>query len=173
MDTKGLSWGTILRNKEYLALDVEGKARALLSLRHPEDQRFHSEFMERNVTLVSATQHSATTVSAVYKFTVDRFYANGGNTLHGGAQAAIYDMLTSITLQTICTPELWVSAGVSRTLNVSYLRPAPIGMELLCECEVVATGKSLSLQRGVMKRVSDGAVISTCEHHKVAVPSRL
>jgi len=57
--------------------------------------------------------------------------------------------------------------GVSRTLNCTYLRPAPLGAEVLIECEVVAVGRRLVQLRGVMRR-PDGEreVYATCEHGK-------
>jgi acyl-coenzyme A thioesterase PaaI-like protein len=171
-DTSDLTWWTIIAHPTYQSLPGLEKLKALLSLPERGEARFLSRFMkDPKLIPVSFNQTSPQTVTAAFTFTVDIFYCNGGDNLHGGAQAAIYDMLTSVVFQTVCTPDFWVGAGVSRTLNVSYLRPAPVGLEVLCEIEVVAAGKSLSLQRATMKRVSDGAPLSTCEHHKVAVPT--
>lgn len=77
-----------------------------------------------------------------------------------------------MAMQAIGKQDFWLNGGVSRTLNVSYLRPAPEGEDLLLECEVVHMGKTLALLRAVLKRESDGAVISTCEHNKAAVPTK-
>lgn len=55
---------------------------------------------------------------------------------------------------------------MSRTLNVTYLRPMPVGEKILIECELVSIGKTMSTIRGVMRRASDGAVTATCEHGK-------
>jgi acyl-coenzyme A thioesterase 13 len=84
----------------------------------------------------------------------------------------IYDICTSITLQAISKPGLFLNGGVSRVLSVSYLRPAPEGTELELEAEVVSAGKNLAMLRGVLRRASDGAAISTCEHNKVAVKAK-
>jgi acyl-coenzyme A thioesterase PaaI-like protein len=56
---------------------------------------------------------------------------------------------------------------VSRTLNTTYLRPAPLGTEVRIECEIVQLGQRLCTLRGTMRRASDGAVLATCEHGKV------
>ncbi|GAB7364916.1 hypothetical protein MBLNU230_g5706t1 [Neophaeotheca triangularis] len=133
------------------------------------DARFTTPFMTQNLSLISATVLSKTSCKVIFRFPVTRLYCNTSGNLHGGAQATIFDMLTSISLTPIATPEFWMNGGVSRTLNVSYLRPAPEGETLECECEVVHAGKALALIRGVFRRVSDGAVVSTCEHHKAAV----
>lgn len=34
------------------------------------------------------------------------------------------------------------------------------------DSQVVQAGKRLGLSKGVLKREKDGAIISTCEHHK-------
>lgn len=58
--------------------------------------------------------------------------------------------------------------GVSRTLNVTYMRPAKSGEEVLIECEIIQVGKNLATLRGVMRRKSDGQILSVCEHGKVS-----
>lgn len=63
-------------------------------------------------------------------------------------------------------PGFWFNLGVSVTLNCSYLRPIPSGTTILIECELLNIGKTLSTLRGVMKRESDGAVLTSCEHGK-------
>ena len=61
---------------------------------------------------------------------------------------------------------------MSRVLTVTYLRPAPEGEELLLECDVVHMGKKLSMLKGTLKRERDGAIVSTCDHNKAAVPTK-
>ena len=63
----------------------------------------------------------------------------------------------------------WAFAGVSRTLNVTYIRPIPAGEEVIIESEVVHAGKRLCSIKGVMKRKTDGAILATCEHGKVSI----
>jgi acyl-coenzyme A thioesterase 13 len=58
---------------------------------------------------------------------------------------------------------------VTRTLNVTFLRPAPEGTKVLIESEVVHAGKRLCALRGVMKREDNGAVIAVCEHGKATI----
>ncbi|KAK4129999.1 hypothetical protein BT67DRAFT_446108 [Trichocladium antarcticum] len=87
--------------------------------------------------------------------------------LHGGCAATIFDFCTSTPLALVAKPGFWSYLGVSRTLNTTYLRPAPLGAEVRVECEIVQLGQRLCTLRGTMRRASDGAVLATCEHGKV------
>lgn len=59
---------------------------------------------------------------------------------------------------------------VSRTLNCTYLRPAPVGTKVFIESHVVHLGKRLAQTAGVMRLGSvDGKVCYTCEHGKAAI----
>lgn len=84
----------------------------------------------------------------------------------------IHDICTSLTLMGIGKKDFWLNGGVSRVLTVNYLRPAQVGTEMELDAEVVAAGKNLALTRAILKRASDGVPVSTCEHSKVAVPSK-
>jgi acyl-coenzyme A thioesterase 13 len=150
----------------------EDRIQAILAIRTPHDRRLTTQFMEEDVKLLSFTKLSNSTCSAVFTFKVERFYCNISGNLHGGAQALFYDMLTSFAMQAIGVRGFWLNGGVSRTLEVTYLRPAPEGTELLCEVEVMSTGKSLSFHRGVMKRADNGAIISVGKHDKAAVTTK-
>lgn len=164
------SWSATIRDPKFWSLSPGDRVNKLLRINVDEKSRFYAQFLYKDCSLVSIKQTSKGTCTATFKFKVDEYYCNGSDNLHGGAQATIFDILTSVALQAIGTPDFWVTPGVSRTLNVTYLRPAPLGSEVLCEVEIVHTGRNLSLQTGRLKRASDGAVLSTCEHNKVAVP---
>jgi acyl-coenzyme A thioesterase 13 len=61
-------------------------------------------------------------------------------------------------------------AGVSRTLNVTYLRPVPLGEKVVIVSEVVSAGKRLCVLKGTMRRGDEsGEVLAICEHGKVSV----
>lgn len=58
--------------------------------------------------------------------------------------------------------------GVSRVLDVKYVRGLRIGEEVMVECEVVHVGRQSAAIRGVI-RDSRGRVCSTCEHDKTNI----
>lgn len=130
----------------------------------------------------------------VFGYTVQPEHCNRMNNMHGGATAALFDFCTSLAMtlapsspkeatsaQTDAAGNVvddesddeediiksWRRLGVSRTLAVTYVRPAPNGGAVLIECEQVHAGKRLSSLRGVLRRAKDGAVLATCEHGKV------
>jgi acyl-coenzyme A thioesterase 13 len=131
----------------------------------------------------------------VFGYTVQPEHCNRMNNMHGGATAALFDFCTSLAMalapsspndaalpQTDAAGNVeienddddeediiksWRRLGVSRTLAVTYVRPAPVGGDVLIECEQVHAGKRLSSLRGVLRRARDGAVLATCEHGKV------
>ncbi|KAF2479819.1 HotDog domain-containing protein, partial [Neohortaea acidophila] len=104
-----------------------------------------------------------------FTFKVARFYCNATGNLHGGASSMIFDLCTSLPVMALGKKDFWLNAGVSRTLIVNYLRPAPEGMELELEAEVISLGKNLAYTRGLLKRAEDGVIVATCEHTKAAV----
>jgi len=66
-------------------------------------------------------------------------------------------------------PPTWRIPGVSRTLNVTYLRPVPSGTTVRIVCEVVHVGRRMATVKGTMMRESDGAVLAICEHGKASI----
>lgn len=153
-------------------LSPEDRIKTVLKYGEPGKKRLTAQFIEQQCKLKSFERLSENTAKATYTFKVAHFYCNGSGNLHGGAQSLIYDICTSLTLQAISKRGAWLNGGVSRVLTVTYLRPAPEETELELETEVVAAGKSLAMLRGVLKRASDGAPISTCEHNKAFVPTK-
>lgn len=64
--------------------------------------------------------------------------------VHGGCIATLFDTTTTAALLPNSKPGFWSAAGVSRTLNVTYLRPVPVGTTVIIENEVTHAGKRLS-----------------------------
>jgi uncharacterized protein (TIGR00369 family) len=101
-----------------------------------------------------------------FTFTVRPEHCNRLYNLHGGCAATLFDFSTTMAILLANKPGFWQYLGVSRTLNVTYLRPIPDGQEILIENEIVQIGKRMCTLRGVMKRKEDGVVMAVCEHGK-------
>jgi uncharacterized protein (TIGR00369 family) len=93
------------------------------------------------LTIISAA--SKPTGKVVYEYVCHQSHTNRLGNLHGGCAATIFDVCTTTALFPMAKPGFWSFAGVSRTLNVTYLRPIPVGETIIIECEVVAVGKRL------------------------------
>lgn len=62
--------------------------------------------------------------------------------------------------------------GVTRTLNISYLKAIPIGTKVHIHSQTTQIGKTMAMIRGTMTSEDGKIIYCTCEHHKVAVPTR-
>ncbi|KAL6896528.1 Thioesterase/thiol ester dehydrase-isomerase [Trichoderma evansii] len=107
--------------------------------------------------------------SITFSFIVQDEHTNGLGNLHGGAAATLLDFCTSVVLALVSKPGFWQMMGVSRTLNTTYMRPIPAGMEVLMHCEILQVGKRLCALRGTVRRKSDGELLCICEHNKANI----
>ncbi|KAI1488911.1 HotDog domain-containing protein [Biscogniauxia mediterranea] len=119
-----------------------------------------------------------------FRFTPQPLHSNAVNGVHGGCTATLFDgkwdsklssPFTASSLLLVSRPGFWRYFGVSRTLNVTYLRPMPIGEPVDVECEIVQVGKRLAVVRAVARAAAaaarpgekKGPVLAICEHGKV------
>lgn len=65
--------------------------------------------------------------------------------MHGGAQALLVDMVTTMAVAPLSTEEFWHFGGLTRTLNVTCLKPVPGGDVVYADCEVRGIGKRLGM----------------------------
>lgn len=129
----------------------------------------------RSTTVRSATVQTPTTpAKAVFHFKVPPNYSNQPigkhpQTTHGGAFGMFFDLPTSLTIIG-CNFAGWESTGMTRRLDVTFLRPPVEGDDILIESEVIQIGKRLAVIRGVMKREKDGVMLATAQHDKYLPP---
>ena len=62
--------------------------------------------------------------------------------------------------------------GVTRSLNISYLRAVPVGTTVWFRSRVLQHGKTMAMIRGEMTSEDGKTVYATAEHHKVNTPMR-
>jgi acyl-coenzyme A thioesterase PaaI-like protein len=83
--------------------------------------------------------------TVTFDFHIDERYSNVNGVMHGGAAGVIFDMCTTTALGPLAKPGFWeyvlppfsfeknsltpksFLGGVTRTLNISYLRAIPVG----------------------------------------------
>ncbi|KAH7370793.1 thioesterase family protein-like protein [Rhexocercosporidium sp. MPI-PUGE-AT-0058] len=129
---------------------------------------FDRHIME-NVKLIDASEAGTVT----FEFYIDERYSNVNGVMHGGAAGVIFDMCTTTALGPLAKPGFWdFLGGVTRTLNISYLRAIPVGTIVRIHSVVMQVGKTMAMIRGTMTTQDGKTVFCTCEHHKVGVPSQ-
>jgi acyl-coenzyme A thioesterase 13 len=106
-------------------------------------QGWGGTFSKDGLKLVGASSSPAG--KTVFEFRVNSTHTNGMGNLHGGCTATLFDWCTTTALIPISDETFWRMKGVSRTLNVTYLRPVPEGTVVLIESEVVHAGKKLCM----------------------------
>jgi acyl-coenzyme A thioesterase 13 len=120
------------------------------------------------LSLLNVTTPTPTTALVTFTYTPPSFYANPLGNLHGAAHALIYDNCTTLALAAIAKPGFWMLGGVSRVLDVKYVRALRVGEEVRVEVEVVHVGRQQAALRGLV-RDKRGRVVSTCEHDKTNI----
>ena len=82
--------------------------------------------------------------TATFELEVIPALCNPMGNMHGGAVATLADMVTSLAVAPVSEEGWWEFSGVSRTLQVTYVRPTPLGVTIRIECVV----QSLSRRMG-------------------------
>jgi len=122
-----------------------------------------------SLTLTDATPQGTVT----FELLIDERYTNINGVMHGGAAGVIFDMCTTTALGPLARPGYWdFLGGVTRTLNISYLRAIPIGTTIRLHSEVCQVGSTMAMIRGTMTSRDGATIFCTCEHHKVRVPTQ-
>lgn len=81
-------------------------------------------------------------------------------------------MSTTTALGPLARPGFWdFMGGVTRCLNIAYLRAVPIGTTVRLHSEVVSAGRTAAMIRGEMTSLDGTKVYATAEHQKIAVPT--
>jgi acyl-coenzyme A thioesterase 13 len=109
--------------------------------------------------------------SVVYELHIAPCFSNINNVMHGGAAGVIFDMATTSALCPVARPGFWeFMGGVTRTLNISYLKAVPVGTTVRLSSKVESVGKQMAMIRGVMTSLDGKTTYCTAEHHKVNAP---
>ncbi|OIW29083.1 Thioesterase/thiol ester dehydrase-isomerase [Coniochaeta ligniaria NRRL 30616] len=126
------------------------------------------------LSFVSATPPTKDKHATVtFRFHVQQQHTNGLGNLHGGCNSTLFDFCTSTVLGMVNKPGYWFWLGVSRSLNVTYLRPVPVGESVLIESELMQVGQRLAHIKGRMRSEKTGVLLATCEHDKVNTDTKM
>ncbi|XP_063611027.1 acyl-coenzyme A thioesterase 13-like [Penaeus indicus] len=98
----------------------------------------------------------------VAEMTVEKEHENRGGTLHGGLTATLVDVVSTMALM---TTEKAVP-GVSVNINVSYMKAATSGQEIVINAETLRVGRNLAFLSVDITNKESGALIATGSHTK-------
>ncbi|CAN8104581.1 unnamed protein product [Discula destructiva] len=105
------------------------------------------------------------------KLFIGKEYGNFNGVLHGGAAGVIFDMLTTIALGPVARPGFWVFlGGVTRTLNISYLKAVPINTTVIVHAYCYQVGRTTAYIKGWMTSEDGATTYAVCDHHKIHTP---
>ncbi|KAF2106749.1 HotDog domain-containing protein [Lophiotrema nucula] len=160
------------RQKAIRSVQAMFERYKLLADRRPKDhivlQDFDREVMN-NLKIVDAGLDG----SVQFELYMSPNFSNLNDVMHGGAAGVIFDMATTTALCPVARPNFWeFMGGVTRSLNISYLRAVPIGATVLLKSKVVSVGKQMAMIRGTMESLDEKVTYCTVEHHKVNAPVR-
>ncbi|OAX82924.1 hypothetical protein ACJ72_02731, partial [Emergomyces africanus] len=112
------------------------------------------------------------TGGAIWELPITEFWANLNGVMHGGGYGVIFDMCTAISMCPISRDGYWeFLAGVTRSLNISYLKAVPIGVTVYIRTNVIQHGRTMALISATMESPDGKVVYATAEHHKVHTPA--
>ncbi|OAL51198.1 thioesterase family protein-like protein [Pyrenochaeta sp. DS3sAY3a] len=156
------------RRKAMAAVQAMFDRYKVLASRRPHDHiDFDAEVME-NLKIVDAGLDG----SVSYELYISPNFSNLNNVMHGGAAGVIFDMSTTTALCPVARPGFWeFMGGVTRSLNISYLKAVPINTKVRLNSKVVSVGKQMAMIRGDMTSLDGKTTYCTVEHHKVNVPA--
>jgi len=82
-------------------------------------------------------------------------------------------MLTTVALGAISRPGFWeFMGGVTRVLNISYLKAVPFDSTVHVHAHVYQVGRTMAYIKGWMTSEDGTTVYAACEHQKIYVPTR-
>ncbi|KAF2715144.1 thioesterase family protein-like protein [Pleomassaria siparia CBS 279.74] len=139
----------------------------LLATQRPQNHVDFDREVMKNMKIVDA----GTDGSVSFELTVGPNFSNLNDVMHGGAAGVIFDMATTSALCPVAKPGYWeFLGGVTRSLNISYLKAVPIGTSVRLDSKIISVGRQMAMIRGTMKSLDGKTTYCTVEHHKVNAP---
>ncbi|OKL57104.1 hypothetical protein UA08_07550 [Talaromyces atroroseus] len=135
-----------------------------------EHERWDIDQVESKLRLESASRGPP--ARATFRLYITPKMANFHNSIHGGCTATVIDILSSMLVIGASQPGMFQVGGVSRNLNVTYLRPMRVGSEVRVICELVQMGKRLALVKTEIRSVDNDELCALGDHQKANTDSK-
>ena len=95
---------------------------------------------------------------------IDEEHTNRGGTLHGGLSALLVDNISTLALTSADGQPF--SYGVSVNMDLSYLKAAKLGEEILIEANVLKKGRTLAFLEVELRKRSTNELLVKGSHTK-------
>jgi len=95
---------------------------------------------------------------------IDEEHTNRGGTLHGGLSALLVDNISTLALTSADGQPF--SYGVSVNMDLSYLKAAKLGEEILIEANVLKRGRTLAFLEVELRKRSTNELLVKGSHTK-------
>ncbi|KAK9719294.1 Thioesterase superfamily [Popillia japonica] len=112
---------------------------------------------------------SADNGGCVAEFTVQEEHTNPMGTLHGGFSATLIDDVSSFALRGVLGNKMHVSVA----MNISYLKSAKIGEEVVVDAQTLKVGKNLAFLLVTLKNKQSGELLVKGSHTKFILEKEL
>ena len=106
----------------------------------------------------------------VVALVIDEEHTNLGGTLHGGLSALLVDNISTLALTSADGQPF--SYGVSVNMDLSYLKAAKLGEEILIEANVLKQGRTLAFLEVELRKRSTNELLVKGSHTICRVPGR-
>ncbi|KAK9719293.1 Thioesterase superfamily [Popillia japonica] len=100
--------------------------------------------------------------ACVAEFTVHEDHLNPMGTLHGGFSATLIDNISAYGLRTILGNKVHFAV----TMNITYIKSAKIGEEVVVDSQTLKVGKTLAYMLVTLKNKRTGELLVTGSHTK-------
>ncbi|KAK9471171.1 HotDog domain-containing protein [Dipodascopsis tothii] len=112
-----------------------------------------------------------------FELTVTTEMCNPSGMMHGGCIATVFDLCSSVAIAATSPSHDYMDivmwAGVSRALNVMFLRPVPSGETVQVRCDTVSGSKTMALSTARLLSKASGKLLATATHDKVRLKALL
>lgn len=163
----------IPQGREIAIGKIQDACTTFLESNHARDTELQFDIdIVKRAHLVDASMDGKVT----YEIELGHEYSSGGGVLHGAAAALLLDTFTTMAFLPLIPTwspnnmSAWSPpAGITRALNLTYIRPLRLPATIRILGEVVQYGRTLSLARGSIVSTDGKTMYCTGEHHKAMV----
>ncbi|PKY06605.1 hypothetical protein P168DRAFT_116012 [Aspergillus campestris IBT 28561] len=110
---------------------------------NPPSKSIDESLLRDHLELIDAS--AGPQISASFRMRVSPEYCSRMGNMHGGLISLVFDLCTTMCAAPAARSNFWTFGGVSRTLNVTFLRSVRQGSWVRIHCELLHIGSRLCM----------------------------